>query len=248
MSDITLQPTPPLTPQARYDAALAALPVKQRRFVAEYLVCLNGTQAAIRAGYSERSARSEASRMLTFVNIRAAVSAGMDIQAMPAEEVLARLSAQARGDMADFLRIDEEEVTLTWSLITAPVTTNDDGEIEVSTGDLVVKLAAQEAVQPTDRILHTVTVKRAVARLDLMAAGKADKLGLIKKYSLDDNGKVSIEMYDAQKALELLGKHRGLFVDRKEITGKDGGAIAIEAFAAALATAYADPDDDNQSE
>jgi hypothetical protein len=36
-------------------------------------------------------------------------------------------------------------------------------------------------------------------------------------------------------------------VDRKEITGKDGGAIALEAFAAALTTAYAEPDD-NQGE
>ncbi len=38
---------------------------KQQRFVAEYLVDLNATQAAIRAGYSEKTARSVGSENLT---------------------------------------------------------------------------------------------------------------------------------------------------------------------------------------
>lgn len=43
---------------------------KQQRFVEEYLVDFNATQAAIRAGYSERSARMQASRMLTKANVQ----------------------------------------------------------------------------------------------------------------------------------------------------------------------------------
>jgi phage terminase small subunit len=43
---------------------------KQERFCQEYLIDLNGTQAAIRAGYSERSAKEEASRLLTKDNIQ----------------------------------------------------------------------------------------------------------------------------------------------------------------------------------
>nr|DAH84750.1 MAG TPA: Terminase small subunit [Caudoviricetes sp.] len=42
-----------------------ALTDKQQRFVAEYLVDLNATQAAIRAGYSEKTARSVGSENLT---------------------------------------------------------------------------------------------------------------------------------------------------------------------------------------
>jgi hypothetical protein len=42
-----------------------ALTDKQRRFVDEYLIDLNATQAAIRAGYSERTARSIAAENLT---------------------------------------------------------------------------------------------------------------------------------------------------------------------------------------
>lgn len=38
----------------------------------------------------------------------------------------------------------------------------------------------------------------------------------------------SVELYDAQAALGLLGKHHGLFVDRTEVTGKDGKAIVLK--------------------
>jgi len=46
---------------------------KQARFVAEYQVDLNATQAAIRAGYSPTSAHVTASRMLSDAKVRAAV-------------------------------------------------------------------------------------------------------------------------------------------------------------------------------
>jgi phage terminase small subunit len=41
---------------------------KQRRFCEEYVIDLNGTQAAIRAGYSEKTANEQASRLLANVN------------------------------------------------------------------------------------------------------------------------------------------------------------------------------------
>lgn len=43
---------------------------KHERFCIEYVVDHNGTQAAIRAGYSERSARSQASDLLTKPDIK----------------------------------------------------------------------------------------------------------------------------------------------------------------------------------
>ncbi len=49
---------------------------KQARFVGEYLIDLNATQAAIRAGYSERSAKQQSSRLLTNADIVAAVAKG----------------------------------------------------------------------------------------------------------------------------------------------------------------------------
>lgn len=43
---------------------------KQKSFCEEYIIDLNATQAAVRAGYSEKTARQAASRMLSHVNIQ----------------------------------------------------------------------------------------------------------------------------------------------------------------------------------
>lgn len=55
-----------------------ALTHRQERFVAEYLVDLNGTQAAIRAGYSKTSASKAACRLLAGEAVRKAVGMAMD--------------------------------------------------------------------------------------------------------------------------------------------------------------------------
>ena len=53
-----------------------ALSTRRARFVAEYLVDLNATQAAIRAGYSPHTARQQGSRLLTDVDISRAIAQG----------------------------------------------------------------------------------------------------------------------------------------------------------------------------
>lgn len=54
-----------------------ALTPKQQRFVDEYLIDLNGKQAAIRAGYSVRRAEVTASELLTLRKVSEAVEAAM---------------------------------------------------------------------------------------------------------------------------------------------------------------------------
>lgn len=64
--------------------------------------------------------------------------------------------------------------------------------------------------------------------LDLSKAEQAGKLGLLKKFSRTDSEKsthISIEVYDAQAALELLGKYHGLFKDRMEHSGSIGSYV-----------------------
>lgn len=53
------------------------LPARVLLFVKEYLIDLNGAQAAIRAGYSEKSAKEQAARLLTNANVKALIEAGM---------------------------------------------------------------------------------------------------------------------------------------------------------------------------
>ena len=55
-----------------------ALTEKQKRFVEEYLVDLNATQAAIRAGYKEKTARSIGAENLTKPDIQKAISKAID--------------------------------------------------------------------------------------------------------------------------------------------------------------------------
>lgn len=60
---------------------LAKLTIKQRRFIDEYLVDLNATQAAVRAGYSPKTAKEQGSRLLTNVHVAAAFREALDKRA-----------------------------------------------------------------------------------------------------------------------------------------------------------------------
>ncbi|MES0444993.1 MAG: terminase small subunit [Desulfobacterales bacterium] len=51
---------------------------KQKLFVQEYLIDLNATQAAVRAGYSPKTATEQASRLLTHVKVSTAIQNSMN--------------------------------------------------------------------------------------------------------------------------------------------------------------------------
>jgi len=73
---------------------------KQQAFVEHYLKTWNGAEAARLAGYSEQTAKEQASRMLTNVNVQEAIAARLAELKMSADEVLTRLSDHARGSIA----------------------------------------------------------------------------------------------------------------------------------------------------
>jgi phage terminase small subunit len=78
---------------------------KQQRFVEEYLIDLNATQAAIRAGYSAKTANEQGARLLANVSVRNAVSEAKAKRSketgIDAAWVLSRLAAEAFADLAD---------------------------------------------------------------------------------------------------------------------------------------------------
>jgi phage terminase small subunit len=55
-----------------------ALTPKQQRFVNEYLIDLNATQAAARAGYSKKTANEQGSRLLANVSVSTAITQRMN--------------------------------------------------------------------------------------------------------------------------------------------------------------------------
>ena len=78
---------------------------KQLRFAQEYLIDLNATQAAIRAGYSAKTASSQGERLLRNVEVQRAVT---EAKAARSEEtginaawVLKRLADESFADLAD---------------------------------------------------------------------------------------------------------------------------------------------------
>lgn len=81
---------------------MAKLTAKQRRFCNEYLIDLNATQAAIRAGYSEKNARNIASENLAKPNIKAYIDERMaekESQLIATQdEVLKYLTSVLRGE------------------------------------------------------------------------------------------------------------------------------------------------------
>lgn len=79
---------------------------KQRRFVEEYLTSYNATQAAIAAGYSERTARHIGSENLAKPDIRAAIESRLDELSMTAGEATKRLTDWGRGSVEPFLAPD----------------------------------------------------------------------------------------------------------------------------------------------
>lgn len=80
---------------------------KQAAFVREYLVDRNATQAATRAGYSEKTAKQIGSKLLTVVDVAAAIDAGTKKQAaslgVKAEDILRELMRIGYSDTGQLL-------------------------------------------------------------------------------------------------------------------------------------------------
>ena len=83
---------------------------KQQRFVDEYLIDLNATQSAIRAGYSKKTAQQIGSRLLLNVVVTAAVAVAKVERSkrtqIDSDWVLKRLESEATADLAELYADD----------------------------------------------------------------------------------------------------------------------------------------------
>lgn len=166
-----------------------ALTDKQKRFVDEYLIDLNATQAAVRAGYSEKTAYSQGQRLLKNVEVAEAIRIGQAKAAETAEVTIARvLQELSRIGFSDLRNAFTEAGAL------KPPREWDD--------DLAASIAAVEVVT--------------------------------RNVGKDADGNTEIEhvhklkLWDKNSALEKIAKHLGMFVDRVEHTGRDGGPVQVE--------------------
>lgn len=83
---------------------------KHKRFVAEYLIDLNATQAAIRAGYKPDNADVTGPRLLGNVGIAAAIAEGQKRLAersqVTAERIVAELAKLGFSNMQDYIGVN----------------------------------------------------------------------------------------------------------------------------------------------
>lgn len=101
---------------------MAELTDKQQRFCDEYLIDLNATQAAIRAGYSEKTAKEQGARLLTNANILAYVQEKQSI-------ISEKLDLSHEWVLLRFKEISDR------CMQAEPITTRDDEGNIVETGE-----------------------------------------------------------------------------------------------------------------
>jgi phage terminase small subunit len=79
---------------------------KQARFVAEYLIDLNATHAAIRAGYSAKTAQQQGYQLLQKTSVAAAIQAGqrahLDAAGVSKQQLLRELGYVALARVSDY--------------------------------------------------------------------------------------------------------------------------------------------------
>lgn len=161
---------------------------KQKRFADEYLIDLNGTRA-YKAAYptvkKDDAAAVNASRLLRKANIAAYIAKRQQAQQERTEitqdMVLRELAAIAFSDATDFAKVVEKTAEITQDGTSVPV-------LDAEGNPIVYRTIEPELSQ-------NLTAKQKAA------------ISIIKQGS---NG-WEIKVHDKLKALELLGKHIGMF-------------------------------------
>lgn len=140
-----------------------ALTPKQTRFVAEYLIDLNATQAAIRAGYSAKTANEQGARLLANVSVASIVAEKTQVQLEKAE-----LTAQMVKDRLRLLGFQDIRKLFDEAGNLKPLHQLDDDAAAMVAGVEVVKknLAAGDGQVDT---VHKVKVVDPVKPLEMLA-------------------------------------------------------------------------------
>lgn len=168
---------------------MAGLTDKQACFVQEYLIDLNATQAAIRAGYSQGTARCIGSENLGKPEIAQAIAVAQEERARRTHVTQDMIIRElARIGFSDLRKM----MTDTGALID-PRDWDDDTAAAVSSLEIVTK-PTRECDEDGEKLVSYIH---------------------------------KIKTWDKNSALDKLAKHLGMFVEKHEHTGKDGGPINV---------------------
>jgi phage terminase small subunit len=152
---------------------------KQKRFVEEYLIDLNATQAAIRAGYSVKRASELGYQLLQKTTVSEAISKAMAERSrrtgITQDRIIRELAKVAFVNATDVINMDEATIR---------------GEANRDDTAAIASVKVKTIPTETGEIVER-----------------------------------EVKTYDKLKALELLGKHLGMFTDKISISGDIGVKI-----------------------
>lgn len=175
-----------------------ALTPKMKMFCEEYIVDLNATQAAIRAGYSEKTAKSIGQENLTKPDIQEYIQQLMNERSkrteITADRVLQEYAKLGFSNITDFLKVEEAEMVVDY----------------VGEGDSkrpIIQKFQQVRIFETDNIQRD--------KLDAIAEIKQTKEG------------IALKLHDKKGALDSIARHLGMFKDKVEHSGDINIKVAL---------------------
>ncbi len=213
---------------------------KEQEWVENYFRMGRNATAASRAmGYA--APEKHGWRMSNNVHVRAVLAERLAGLRIEANEVLYRIEQRATATAEDFLRFEEYEYV---PRVRVPLAE----AIEKARAELEVERRVGNAERDPERAERSKELQRAIQRridrmeveldedpdatalvdgepetreravFDLAKMRDAGKLHLVKSVTKNNDGSQKVELHDAAKADELLGKHLGLFTERLDLT------------------------------
>lgn len=224
---------------------MAGLVAKQRRFVEEYCVDFNATQAAIRAGYSVKTARAIGSENLTKPDICDAINERLESLDLTAAQTSKLMADIAQSSMNDYFRIVERDRIKT---VTKPLQELiDRKKLDIKRAYMYIDRKGLSEKEYDDYIeKHIAPLEDDILRaeidleldpdatfedgevetyetveLDLVKLTRDKERGKIKSFQWGEFGP-KVELYAADKMLISIANKLGFFTHRMQMLDKNG--------------------------
>ena len=160
---------------------------KQERFVKEYLIDLNASKAVVRAGYSKSNARHQGSRFLSNANISQHIQYYLQERSkkmdIKAQDVVRELAGIGFSDMSHFIEMGDKSK--------AEALSRDDFDSDEDYQDEYNRLIMAFRVRSFEDMGNSIKA--------------------IEEINVTVKGGINIKLKGKIKALELIGKHIGMW-------------------------------------
>ena len=194
---------------------------RQKRFADEYLIDLNAEAAAIRAGYSPRYARGNAHKLVANSCIQEYIKKKQQKREQRTEitqdMVLRELALIAFSNAADYAKVIEKEITVEVEGVEIPVLDKEGNPMTYKTVEPILT--------------------------DDLTEGQKKALAVIKK----GRDGFEVKPYDKLRALEMLGRHLGMW-DKKSEKDVEEQIARIDKIKAETARIKGERPDDEQTD